>query len=174
MSEKSAAVQTARTPASLRVVEPQTMFERMGKFYEAIARRAFERFESRGRSCGHELEDWFKAEAEFLHPVHVHIEQTGGAFSVRAEVPGFSGKDLAASIEPRRVIISGKRESKENRKKGETVYTEHCSDELLRVIELPAEVNVSGATATLSNGVLEIELPKAGKLPAVRVEPKAT
>ena len=33
---------------------------------DGIARRAFDIFESRGRSPGHELEDWFRAESELL------------------------------------------------------------------------------------------------------------
>ncbi len=172
MSEKSTATQTALMHTSLKLVEPQTLFARIEKIYDSIGRRAFELFESNGRVFGRDLDDWLKAEAELLHPVHVHIDETGQAFTVKAEVPGFSAKELEVSVEPRRVMISGKRESKEKRKKGETIYTERCSDELLRGIELPAEVNASKATATLKDGVLELELPKIAKAQPIRIEPK--
>jgi hypothetical protein len=35
-----------------------------GNSYDAIARRAYERFETRGGEHGHDLEDWFEAERE--------------------------------------------------------------------------------------------------------------
>jgi HSP20 family protein len=173
MSDKSTAVQTARAPTSLRVVEPHTLFERVNKVYDSIARRAFEMFENKGSNIGRELEDWFKAESELLHPVHIHINETDKAFSVHAEVPGFNAKEVEVSVEPRRIVISGKRETKEEAKQGKTIQCECSSNEFLRVIDLPAEVNASGVVATLNNGMLEIELPKAAKKAPLRIEPKA-
>ena len=35
---------------------------------EAIARRAYELYEQRGRTDGSDLEDWLRAEAELLRP----------------------------------------------------------------------------------------------------------
>jgi HSP20 family molecular chaperone IbpA len=44
------------------------------------------------------------------------------------------------------------------------LYSERCSSELLRSVELPVEVNTSRATASLNNGILELTAPKlAGK-----------
>jgi|ERR1700693_726098 len=173
MSDRSTAVQTARSSTALRVVEPRTLIDRINRVYDSISGRAFELFESNGGIFGRDWDDWFKAEAELLHPVHVHIGETDTAFSIRAEVPGFTAKELEVSIEPRRLVISGKRESKEEEKKRQTICCECRSNEILRVIELPAEVNASGVTATLINGVLELELPKAAKKQSVRIEPKA-
>jgi HSP20 family protein len=173
MADKSTAVQTARSSTALRVVEPRTLIDRINRVYEAVSGRAFELFEGNGGIFGREWDDWFKAEAELLHPVHIHIDETNTAFSIRAEVPGFSTKELEVSIEPQRLVISGKRESKGEEKKGQTICCECRSNEILRVIELPAEVNTSGVTATLNNGVLELELPKAAKKQPVRIEPKA-
>ena len=173
MSDKSAGVQTARAPTSLRVVEPRTLFGRINRVYDSVARRAFELFETNGSNSGRELDDWFKAESEMLHPVHVHIDETEKGYSVRAEVPGFTAKELEVSVEPWRVVISGKRETQQDEKKGQTIYCECTSNELLRVMELPGEVNTSGVVANLNNGVLELELPKAAKKLPLRIEPKA-
>jgi HSP20 family protein len=173
VSDKSAGVQTARSSTALRMVEPRTLIHRIDRVYDSIARRAFELFESSGGTFGRDWEDWFQAEAELLHPVHVHIDETSTAFSIRAEVPGFNARELEVSIEPQRLVISGKRESKEEEKKGQTIRCECCSDEILRVIELPAEVNTTGVSATLNDGVLELKLPKAAKKQPVRIEPKA-
>jgi len=174
MNEKSAAVQMAPEATSLKVVEPNTFFDRIHRIREEIARRAFEIFESGGGIIGHDLNDWFKAEAELLHPFHVNIVESEEALNIQAEVPGFNANELEVSLEPLRLTISGKREtSKEDKKKGKTIYEEQCSSELLRVIELPVEVDAVKSTARLKNGVLELSMPKAVQAKANRVDVKA-
>jgi len=69
-------------------------------------------------------------------------------------------------------VISGKRETKKEEKKGETVYSESCSNQIMRLVDLPAEVETGKVTATLKNGVLELSLPKAAKARSIRVEPR--
>jgi hypothetical protein len=39
---------------------------------ERIEKRAYELYEARGATPGHELEDWTKAEAEILHQPGIH------------------------------------------------------------------------------------------------------
>jgi HSP20 family protein len=173
MAEKSVAVQTAQAPASLKVVEPKSLFDRINQMQQAIARRAFELFEWDGGLFGRDLEHWFRAEAELLHPVHMSVTESDDALAVQAEVPGFSPNELEVSIEARRLTISGKKESREERKKGKTIYQERCSNEILRAIDLPAEVDATKATATLKNGLLELTLPKTAKAKSTRVEVKA-
>ncbi len=146
----------------------------MNRLYESIARRAFEIFESDGGIFGRDLHHWFRAEAELLHPVHVHIAESGDALTVQAEVPGFSANELQISLEPRRVTISGKRETTAEHKQRKTIYNEQCSNEILRVIELPEEVDPSKTTATLKNGVLEFNMPKVAKGKTTRVEVRTT
>jgi HSP20 family protein len=132
----------------------------MNELFDAISRRAFELFEGDGGISGRELDHWFRAEAELLHPAHVQIKELDDAIVVDAEVPGFNANELQLSLEPRRLTISGKRQSSTEQKKGNVVYSERCSNELLRSVELPVEVNVSRASATLNNGILELSAPK--------------
>lgn len=161
MAEKSTAAQLATEPRSLKVVEPETLIDRVNRIHEAIARRAFEIFESNGGFFGHELENWLKAEREIVHPSHINVTETDGSVNVQAEVPGFNANELEVSFEPRRLTISGRREtSKEEKKKGNVVYKEECSNELLRVVDLPAEVDATKGTAVLKNGILELSIPK--------------
>jgi HSP20 family protein len=163
---------TQMAPVPTKALEQRDVFDRFDQIYNSIARRAFEIFESNGRSFGHEFDDWFKAESELLHPVHVRIAESDEALTVEAEVPGFEAKDLQINVEPRRLTISGKRETKEEQKKGKAVYQEQCSNEILRVIDLPAEVVASKAAATLKNGMLELQMPKSPKTKGTHVEVK--
>jgi HSP20 family protein len=145
----------------------------MTEVFDAISRRAFELFENNGRAFGHDVEDWFKAEKELLHPVPIQITETGESVEVKAEVPGFNEKELEVNVEPRRLTITGKREPSKEEKKGQTIYSETHSDLLSRVVELPAEVEAEKAGATLKNGMLQLTMPKAAKARTVRVQPKA-
>jgi HSP20 family protein len=142
------------------------------KVHNLITRRAFEIFEGSGRWPGHELDDWLRAESELLHPMHLELAESDSNLTVRAEVPGFSAKELEISVEPERLTVIGKRESKEETKKGKTVYSEFCANEILRVVDLPAQVDPSNANANLKDGILNIELAKAARPKTVRVEPK--
>lgn len=176
MAEKGTAAQTALEPTALRLVEPETLFDRISRVRDSIARRAFEMFEGGGREFGREIDDWFKAEAELLHPAHVEIVETDDAVEVQAEAPGFTAKELEVSVEAGRITISGKKESTEERKKGKTIYKEQCSNEILRVIDLPAEIEPAKATGTLKNGILTLSAPKVAqaKTPtATKVEVKS-
>jgi HSP20 family protein len=94
---------------------------------------------------------------------------------VEAEVPGFTASELEVSLDGGRLTISGNKETKDEQRKGKTIYQEQCSEQLLRVIDLPAEVDSAKAAATLRNGVLEITIPKvaAAKPATQRVEVKA-
>lgn len=173
MSEKGTAVQVAKQPANVTPMPTENLFERATSMFEAISRRAYEIFEGNGHLDGHDLEDWFRAERELLHPVHIAITESGDALEVKAEVPGFNEKELEINVEPRRLIITGRRETKKEEKKGKTLYSESCANEVMRVIDLPASVEADKVTATLKNGVLALHLPKAAKARTVRVEPKA-
>jgi len=149
------------------------MIERIDRLYDTISRRAFELFEKDGRVDGHDLRHWLEAEREFLHPVHIHMEETDAEFVVRAELPGFTASDIEVSVEPRRVTITGKRESKQENKTGNAIYMEQCSDEVFRTMVLSSEVNTTKVTATLKDGVLNIQLPKAAATKPAGVAPKA-
>jgi HSP20 family protein len=168
-----AAVQPAKVPVSVKQPATSDALDRIQQTYDSIARRAFEIFENNGRWFGHELEDWCRAESELLHPVHLEVAESDDGLTVRAEVPGFNTKELEIDVEPNRLTIVGKHEAQEEKKKARTIYSERCANEILRVLDLPAQVDSSKASATLKDGILNIELPKAAHAKTVRIEPKA-
>lgn len=143
--------------------------------YDSITRRAYELFDGNGRWPGNELANWFQAESDVLHPVHMEVSESDDRFTVRAEVPGYSAKELEIKIEPNLVSIAGKRESsKEQEDGGKKIQSERCCVQILRTIEVPSDIDTSKASATLKDGILTIELPKAPHAKAVRIEPKST
>jgi HSP20 family protein len=171
MSEKGTAVQMAKPPTTIRPFASD-FFERANAIFDEISRRAYRIFEDDGRTPGREIEHWFRAERELLHPVPIQMSDSAETLVVKAEVPGFNEKELSINVEPGHVTITGKRETKREGNKGKTTCSETCADEILRVIDLPAEVETEKVTATLKDGMLEMNLPKAVKVKSVRVEPK--
>ena len=176
MPEQAKAVEPAKkstSPTPLKLVPSGELFASFEKLFHDISKRAFEIFESNGKIFGHELEHWFQAERELLHPVHVEVTEKDGTVTVNAEVPGFSEKELEINIEPRRLTVTGKRESTEERKEKSTIYTDHCSNQIMRVIDLPIEVDTEKASATLKNGMLVLKIPKAAPAKKIAISPAA-
>ena len=168
------AIQTTKqqTPGSPVFVEAEKLFEQMKEFSQSVARRAYEYFEARGREFGHDLEDWFRAESELMRRAPVEIKEADGQITVRAEVPGFAANEINVSVEPQRLVISGKSEKTTEDQKEETLLSEFRSNQFCRELRLPAEVDPAKTTAVLKDGVLELLLAKVAESIAVNVEVK--
>lgn len=167
-----------KTPESPIFVEAEKLIERMAELTRAVARRAYEFFESRGRELGGELEDWFRAESELLRPVPATLKETDEKFTVRAEVPGFKANEIKISVNPRQLMIEGSIErSNEEKSKEESekvVFSERRANHFYRSFTLPAEINLTKVAANLKDGVLEITMPKIPARPSVGVEIKTS
>ena len=162
MAGKPLAIKSEEHLAPFKVAEFEKVFDHIRELHDMISRRAFELFEKGGGIFGRDIENWLKAESELLHPVNISIAETDGGLKVEAEVPGFRPQELEVSVEPRRLTITGARKAaKEEKKKGNTVYSERSSERILRVVELPVEVNTEAVSAVLKDGVLEFMMPKA-------------
>ncbi len=161
-----------QTPASPIFVEVEKLFEQMKEFSQSVARRAYEFFEARGREFGHDMEDWFRAESELMRRVPVEIKEAENQITMRAEVPGFAANEINVSVEPQRLVISGKSEKTTEEKKEETLLSEFRSNQFCRELRFPAEVDPAKTTAVLKDGVLELAFAKVAESKPVNVEVK--
>jgi HSP20 family protein len=78
---------------------------------------------------------------------------------VRMEVPGVAPEDLSIKAEARTLTVSGKRDfsTPEN---GSFHRRERNVGEFSRSIQLPEDVDLSKAEATVKNGMLTVRIPK--------------
>ena len=84
MNEQSTATtQPPKEAAPIKLLRASSLFDRMQDISDSIARRAFEIFHGRGGGHGHDPADWFRAESEFLQPLHLDIAQSDYAYTVR-------------------------------------------------------------------------------------------
>jgi HSP20 family protein len=168
------AIQPAKqeTPHSPIFVEAEKLFEQMKEFSQSVARRAYGYFEARGREFGHDLEDWFRAESELMRRVPIEVREINGRIIMRVEIPGFAANEIKISVEPRRLVISGKAEEKAEEKNEQTLLSEFRPNQFCREMKLPVEVDPPETTAVLNDGVLELTLAKAAEIDPVNVEAK--
>jgi len=92
--------------------------------------------------------------------IRLDLKETEKAYAVHAEIPGVKKEDIEVSIDGNVVSIRAevKREKEE---KGETMLrSERYYGAVARSFTLAADVDEKAATATYTDGVLELTLPK--------------
>ena len=103
--ERQTATELVRAPELLTLFAGDPFFERAQEINDLIARRAYELFESKGFTHCHDLQDWLDAESEILLTAPVEVTETETELTIRAEVPGFSEKDLEIRVASRSLCI---------------------------------------------------------------------
>jgi HSP20 family molecular chaperone IbpA len=141
---------------SVRVVEADIL-DRMNETNELIAERAYEIYRGRGGVHGSDQDDWFKAEGEVLCPVDVEQQVTKNEIRLTAQLPDFEAQELEVAIGHRRAVICGLHSDS---KQG---AGESTDKKLMRIVELPFDVNPMTARATLQSGTLKVVLPRREK-----------
>lgn len=124
--------------ATPKLVELQAQFERVNRTHER----------------------WVRSEDGPIYPGTVQISEAPKHFSVHAFVSGFDASELEVRIEPRRATIAGKKSRANDTSTARAPQQDRAANDLLRIIDLPVEVDIAKAVATLKEGVLELVLPK--------------
>ena len=86
------------------------------------------------------------------------LYETACAFVLRVELPGVSKKDVAITVEGKRVSVEGR--PMDEALEARCIRRERPTGALARVVELPEEVDAPGAHARIADGVLHVLLPK--------------
>jgi len=163
-SQKAQKSKSSRPGLPFSLSLPADLQSKVQKLQLAIACRAHELFEARGREHGRDLEDWLRAESELLCPVSIAMSESKDRVSVRANVAGFDQSEIEVSVEPSRVMILGKKtKSTRTTEPGTTEPRGSHPDQILEVIDLATEVIPERATVELQAGELILELPAVPK-----------
>lgn len=178
MRQETITAPTIKNSTDLNLVSPNELSKLSQDVVDSIARRAYEHFESRGRSSGNDWADWFLAESELLKPVKLHVVESSDHLIAHAEVPGFGSHEIKVSIEPRCLRICAKKETREDRNAGEAImhslgHSLRRTEQIFHVVELTAEVDPSKANATFKDGTLKVVMPKAASAGSVRAQTRA-
>jgi HSP20 family molecular chaperone IbpA len=98
-----------RTDSRRECLPLRDMTDCLLQAYDCVARRAYKKFLRRGGVSGGELDDWLNAEHELLGNLPVDVEDSGTFVSALASLPGFTSEDVDVGIDPRWLIILGRR-----------------------------------------------------------------
>ena len=129
---------------------------------DAIAKKAFQLFENRGRIAGQEEEDWILAESKVVRPLCCGVLETEDAVDVAMDVSGF---DLPSGIEivtePHRLIVSGV--ERLPNEPGQTESKGEFPSRIFSIVKLPVKVDASKIESDLKGHVLQIRVSKTAE-----------
>ncbi len=107
---------------------------------------------------------WDNGPAEAL-PLRVDVRETADAYVVVAELPGVKKEQVEVEIEGNEVSIAAQVGAGRETREGEKwLRSERFDGKTARRFTLPQEIDEARADARLTDGVLELTLPK--KAPA--------
>ena len=138
-----------------------------------ITDRAYELYVSGGFAQGHDTENWLQAESEILLHVPAEITETETQLIIRAEVPGFTEKNLEVRVAPRSICITGNRQDFSQETEETSASSERRANRIFRVLDLPSEIDPVRVDASLGDGKLEVKLFKVGLRKLVHVRAKS-
>jgi Protein of unknown function (DUF2934)/Hsp20/alpha crystallin family len=128
---------------------------------DLVARRAFQISEARGFTPGHEIDDWKRAESEIMSSICGGWTLADDKIVVSVTASFFKEGAIEICVEPRRLVIFGKqRTSSGHSLLAEGLYNTQV-EEIVRILDLPIEIDPAGATARIDHCMLEISLPNA-------------
>jgi HSP20 family protein len=81
-------------------------------------------------------------------------------FVLRADLPGLTEKDVNIELEDNVLTISGERKAEHEERKEGYYRVERASGSFSRSLTLPEGVDPSKVSASFTNGVLEVRIPK--------------
>lgn len=141
----------------------ESMFERMAREFEEMNRRLEESFGSASASAPRRPSLPVISNMTGMGSMSVDVADYDDELVITADVPGFEKGDIDVSIAERTLTISAEREfeEEEQSEEGEYLRRERSQTTMRRSIPLPVDVDESGASATYTNGVLSVTLPKA-------------
>jgi HSP20 family molecular chaperone IbpA len=144
------------------------LFQTIGTAIEAVRQRAHEIFRSKKEPSGNALDDWLQAERELFEIPPSELSESADDFTVTVSAPGFTAEQLDIAVDQTSVTIRGKAERSRQRQSQKCLFSEFSCKEIFRRFDLPAAIDSNKVKAHLTNGYLEITLPKKTKATPTR------
>lgn len=102
----------------------------------------------------------------------VDIADEQDKYVIKADLPGVKAEDIQVSIENDVLTIKGERESEKREQTNNLKRIERFSGSFMRRFTLPEAANLDKIKAKITDGVLELVVPKKEKSKANRIEIK--
>jgi HSP20 family molecular chaperone IbpA len=109
-----------------------------------------------------------RTEAGRFYSPHTDIHETKDAVTVTMEVPGVGKPDIDIRLEKNVLTIKGTIDSKRYESL-RPIYSEYNVGNFVRSFTLSTEIDCDQISATVTDGVLTVRLPKAAQAVARRI-----
>jgi HSP20 family protein len=103
----------------------------------------------------------------------IDIFETAEKVGIKAILPGVKPDDVDINITPEGVVIKGEVKSETETREANYVRKECHYGTFARTVALPAGLKIDKAEATMEDGVLTLEIPKAEEIKPKSVKIKA-
>ncbi|MDD5454849.1 MAG: Hsp20/alpha crystallin family protein [Candidatus Ratteibacteria bacterium] len=104
----------------------------------------------------------------------IEVSEDKKSYTVKAEIPGVSSKDIEVSFKNNVLTVSGEKKQEKEEKKKNTHYKEIQYGSFFRSIPLEMEVDKAHIKSKRDNGTLTLTLPKKnpsrGKTVKIKVQ----
>ena len=115
-----------------------------------------------------EMDRRFMNAAPSVSAFRTDVIDTGDAFKLESELPGFKKEDIKIDIENDCLTISAERKADNKEEKDNYIKRERFYGSFSRSFDVSG-INVDGIEAAYNDGVLTVKLPKkAAEIPASR------
>jgi HSP20 family protein len=98
------------------------------------------------------------------------IYEDADRLTVKVEAAGMKKEDFDISLHDDNLTVSGERKSESETREGESFRSERFFGQFSRTVTLPLAVKADGVSATYTDGVLTISLPKAEEAKPRKIE----
>lgn len=109
--------------------------------------------------------------ADWVPAVDIHEEKD--RYLLRADVPGVAAEDIDVSMDNGILKVSGERRAEARTDTGGVQRIERVTGRFFRHFTLPETADAEGITAKVSNGILEVSIPKLPEIQARRISVEA-
>jgi HSP20 family protein len=103
----------------------------------------------------------------------VDIVENETGFTLTAELPGMSEKDVQLSLSGDTLVIKGEKRQEREEKEKNYYLSERSYGEFQRAFQLPETIDRDKIDAQFANGVLRVTLPKTERAAPKKIEVKA-
>ncbi len=90
----------------------------------------------------------------------ITLSDSGNAFVLRAELPGFEKKDINLQVSEDRIEVSAEKKKASREKTEKGLYAEASHSRLFKSFALPGHIDVGRVEAAFKNSVLVVMMPK--------------
>ena len=102
--------------------------------------------------------------------MRVDLSEDEDALVVAADLPGFDREEIDLSVEDERLVIAASHGETSDTDEESYLQRERRADAIRRTIRLPVAVDAEEASATYTNGVLTVTLPKQVQSEGYRID----